>query len=158
MIIPLTFILFASVAFGLPRNSKVDPKRGPSMGPHHRGHWFWNHHDHHVPDTCIQTTLHDFKWQVKDLDYHGFWYFTTPAHANSWGYISFNLSNPAVDLTIPCSAQSSRQTDFFYGDEWFNCLVPDTAPADVSALSFRFSTHNRLDINETWVCDKQKSP
>jgi hypothetical protein len=157
MNILLIFLLVAATGLASPLSK--DPKAGPWMKERHRGHWFWNHHNHPAPDTCISTTLHGFKWQVKDLDYHSFTYFTTPAHANSWGYISFNLSNPAVDLTVPCSMQSSRWTDFFYGDQWYDCLVPaDQAPAEIPALSFRFLTRTRLDVNQTWICDKQKNP
>lgn len=118
-----------------------------SSVPHGPGHGNNGHRN-----TCLAKSLHDFSWTLS-LEYHAFWYFTTPAHQNSWGTVTFNLTNPAVDATIHCQADSSRLSDFFYGDQWYTC-VPSPAVAAIPETSFRFFTHNRFDLNQTWNCDE----
>lgn len=129
----------------------------PPCGP---GHWEGdecsNRHPPHDPclGKCLASSLKDFGWTVS-LEYHAFWYFTTPSHQNSWGTVTFNLTNPAVGTVVHCAADSDRLSDFFYGDQWYSCL-PNTAPALTPSTSFRFLTHTRLDINQTWVCNERK--
>ncbi|KAK1754435.1 hypothetical protein QBC47DRAFT_383924 [Echria macrotheca] len=134
---------------------------GPPGGPGHDGH------DHNCPTcptcpappapgcgTCLDTSLHDFAWKLS-IEYHAFWYFTTPAHQNSWGTVSFNLTNPAVAATIRCQADSDRLSDFFYGDQWYTC-TPSPAVAALPATSFKFFTHSRFELNQTWTCGDKK--
>ncbi|KAM7200894.1 hypothetical protein V8F20_005136 [Naviculisporaceae sp. PSN 640] len=108
-------------------------------------------------NTCLATSVHDFSWSLS-LEYHAFWYFTTPAHQNAWGTVTFNLTNPAVGKnlgTIHCQMDSSRLSDFFYGDQWYPCIpsTPEVA-AVLPDTQFRFFTHNRFDLNQTWVCNE----
>lgn len=107
---------------------------------------------------CSETSFGDFEWTVEDFDYHASYIFTTPAHQNSWGYVNFNLSNPAVpDLLASCNAASSQLSDFFYGTMQYNCTFdgqvgqPGPAPA-----KFTFNRPSgELDIDQKWVCRDQ---
>ncbi|KAH9886144.1 hypothetical protein F4778DRAFT_759142 [Xylariomycetidae sp. FL2044] len=97
----------------------------------------------------------DFAWTVKDFDYHASYIFTTPAHQNSWGYVSFNLSNPALAYEAQCSAASSQLSDFFYGNFPYTCTVPDAdaGGSTTTETTFDFSRPSGvLDVNQTWVC------
>lgn len=101
---------------------------------------------------CSNSSLHNFEWQVEAFDFHASYIFSTPAHQNSWGYASFNLTNPAVpDVVTSCSASSNTVNDFFYGSPWYTCTAsgtPDPAPA-----SFAFNRPTgELKINQTWTC------
>lgn len=108
-----------------------------------------------TPNTCLTTSLSDFTWSLS-LEYHAFWYFTTPAHQNSWGTVTLNLTNPAIpDVTVECQANSDRLSDFFYGDQLYSCLVSDAAKAKgVGETGFRFWSHSKVEVNQTWGCDK----
>lgn len=89
-------------------------------------------------------------WTLHDLYYHSSEVYTTPAHQNSWGYISFNLSNSALSYVTPCSAQSDQLSDFFYGNMWYTCDTPASAPG--GAAYFRYDEPTgRVDVNQTWV-------
>jgi hypothetical protein len=97
------------------------------------------------------------KWTVHDFDYHASYVFTTPAHQNSYGYVNFNLSNTAVPYTAICSATSSQLTDFYYGNQWYPCALPATAPVGAT-VSFQFNrATGELDITETVVCAAEKN-
>ncbi|KAK0705500.1 hypothetical protein B0H67DRAFT_497357 [Lasiosphaeris hirsuta] len=106
------------------------------------------------PGPCLATSLSDFTWDLS-IEYHAFWYFTTPAHQNSWGTVTLNLSNPAVPAvkTLACGASSDRLSDFFYGDQWYPCASNPASPA-ILDTSFRFFSRSRVDVNQTWVCDE----
>lgn len=107
---------------------------------------------------CSETSFGDFEWSIQDFYYHASYTFTTPAHQNSWGYVDFNLSNPAVpDLLASCNAASNQLSDFFYGTMQYNCTFdgqvgePGPAPA-----KFTFSRPSgELDIEQKWVCRDQ---
>ncbi|KAK7723919.1 hypothetical protein SLS64_000250 [Diaporthe eres] len=107
---------------------------------------------------CSETSFGDFEWTVQDFDYHASYIFTTPAHQNSWGYVNFNLSNPAVpDLLASCSAASSQLSDFFYGTMQYNCTFdgqvgqPGPAPA-----KFTFNRPSgEVVVDQKWVCRDQ---
>lgn len=90
------------------------------------------------------------EWTITDLEYHASYIFSTPAHQNSWGYVSFNVTNPAVPYVVPCTAASSQLSDFFYGTMIYECPVP---AGSGGALTF---TYNRptgeLALNQTWIC------
>jgi hypothetical protein len=97
------------------------------------------------------------KWTVHGFDYHASYIYTTPAHQNSNGYVHFNLSNTAVPYTATCSATSSQLTDFYYGNQWYPCVLPSTAPAGAT-VSFQFNRPTgELDITETVVCPANKN-
>ncbi|KAF3765651.1 hypothetical protein M406DRAFT_356003 [Cryphonectria parasitica EP155] len=102
--------------------------------------------------SCSATSFDEAGWTIEDFDYHASYVFSTPAHQNSWGYASFNLTNPAVpDTVASCSASSDQLEDFFYGTVWYDCAGSDAAPA-----TFAFSRPSgELDINQTWVCDDE---
>lgn len=103
---------------------------------------------------CSAASLGGFKWTVGGFDYHASYIFSTPAHQNSWGYVDFNISNPAVpDAVASCSAQSDQLSDFFYGTQWYQCTF-DGDDGRVPSATFTFnSPTGDLYINQTWVCD-----
>ncbi|KUI73772.1 hypothetical protein VM1G_09169 [Cytospora mali] len=111
-----------------------------------------------TPAGCSETSFGDFQWTVESFKFKASYIFSTPAHQNSWGFVDFNLSNPAVpDVQASCSAQSDQLSDFFYGNFAYNCTFngdldePEPAPA-----KFTFSRPSgELTINQTWVCDDE---
>jgi hypothetical protein len=103
---------------------------------------------------CQAASFGDFQWTVEEFDYHASYIFTTPAHQNSWGYVNFNLSNPALTYQASCSARSNQLSDFFYGTMNYECTVPDPESPTYTTLSFSRPS-GRLDVNQTWVCSDQ---
>ncbi|KAK4168994.1 hypothetical protein QBC43DRAFT_83964 [Cladorrhinum sp. PSN259] len=99
---------------------------------------------------CSETSFKDFKWTVKSFDFHANYIFSTPAHQNSWGYSSFELSNPADQSTVSCSAASSQINDFFYGTIPYACN--DTGRHGTTKFDFNRPT-GELRANQTWTCD-----
>lgn len=99
---------------------------------------------------CQEKSFGNFEWTIEDFDFHSSYIFTTPAHQNSWGYVNFNVTNPALEYKAECSATSNQLSDFFYGTVDYTC----TTPANTSAEStFSFSRpNNKLDFNQTWSC------
>ncbi|KAK3372965.1 hypothetical protein B0T24DRAFT_503905, partial [Lasiosphaeria ovina] len=106
---------------------------------------------------CWKDVL-KLQWTVHGFDYHASYIFSTPAHQNSWGYASFNLtSNIVPSYTAACTASSSQLSSFFYGIVVYNCVLPATAPAGAAA-SFRFnSLTGELDIDQTVVCREKNT-
>jgi hypothetical protein len=103
---------------------------------------------------CQDKSFNNFEWSVEDFDYHASYIFTTPAHQNSWGYASFNLTNPALTYKATCSASSNQLSDFFYGTVNYECTVPD--PESPTGTTFSFNRPSgQLDLNQTWVCSDQ---
>jgi hypothetical protein len=105
---------------------------------------------------CWKNIL-GLEWTVDGFDYHASYTFTNPAHQNSWGYVSFNLTNNVVPYTAVCAASSSQLSDFFYGTVDYFCTLPASAPAD-AAVKFRFNRPSgQLDIAETIICSEKKT-
>ncbi|KAM7187332.1 hypothetical protein V8F33_011322 [Rhypophila sp. PSN 637] len=106
---------------------------------------------------CSATSFGVFKWGISNFVFNSTVVYTTPAHQNSWGYVNFDVENPAVaagngrgDSEAVCSASSNRLNDFFYGDIPYNCT---SAPSDRRATTFDFNLDSRLlRLNESWVC------
>ncbi|WYZ44878.1 hypothetical protein EsH8_VIII_000194 [Colletotrichum jinshuiense] len=107
--------------------------------------------------TCGEKSAKITEWTLTGFDYHASYIFSTPAHQNSWGYISFNVSNPVLDYTVTCSAASNRLNDFFYGDQVYQCAAPEGQSA---ATSFTWSRpEGALALNQSWTCyDDPKYP
>ncbi|KAK6211169.1 hypothetical protein QIS74_10433 [Colletotrichum tabaci] len=107
--------------------------------------------------TCGQKSAKMTGWTLTGFDYHASYIFSTPAHQNSWGYVSFNVSNPALDYNVTCGAASNRLNDFFYGEQVYTCSPPD---GESAATSFTWSYPDRaLALNQSWTCnDDPKYP
>ena len=102
---------------------------------------------------CQASSFGNFAWQVENFDYHASYIFTTPAHQNSWGYVNFNLTNPALEYKAVCSATSNQLSDFFYGTMAYNCTVPD---GSTTKTTFDFSRPSGvLNVNQTWTCSDE---
>ncbi|KAL7912645.1 hypothetical protein GGI35DRAFT_258200 [Trichoderma velutinum] len=110
-----------------------------------------------VPPTapgCTEKSTNLTAWTVDNFDFHSSYTFTTPAHQNSWGYVNFTLTNPAVDYIPVCSAASNQLSDFFYGTFVYECTLPNTS----DKATFTFSRPNsQLQINQTWSCADEGS-
>ncbi|KAK3326083.1 hypothetical protein B0H66DRAFT_550034 [Apodospora peruviana] len=105
---------------------------------------------------CTSNSQHGFAWQITGFDYHASYIFTTPAHQNSWGYVNFNITNPAVPgVAATCSGTSNQLSDFFYGTMPYTCTTPDDSSLP-RKTTFDFSRPSGLlRINETWSCADQ---
>jgi hypothetical protein len=104
---------------------------------------------------CHDASTRGFAWTVEGLHFHASYVFTTPAHQNSWGYLDFNLTNPALAYPVRCAASNSRVNDFFYGEQAYTCDGPEGAGA---VTTFSFSRPDgRLGLNQTWSCS-DKNP
>lgn len=106
--------------------------------------------------SCSTTSFQNFSWALSAFDYHASFIFTTPAHQNSWGYVNFNLSNPAIgsSVTTVCSASSSQLSDFFYGTVQYTCTnTPESNKSDVGKTTFDFNRPTgELRFNQSWTC------
>ncbi|KAK3366279.1 hypothetical protein B0T24DRAFT_416640 [Lasiosphaeria ovina] len=101
---------------------------------------------------CTAASFGAFAWGVRGFDFHASYIFTTPAHQNSWGYASFNLSNPADGSVAACAAASSQLSDFFYGNLAYACTYPAGSDSGGSA-SFDFDrATGALRVNQSWTC------
>lgn len=106
-----------------------------------------------TPPSCSGPVTNDFHWTIEDFTYHASYIFTTPAHQNSWGYVDFNLTNPALPYAAKCSAASNQLSDFFYGNYLYTCTLPDGSTISDGSASFEFSRPSgQLNINQTWTC------
>lgn len=102
---------------------------------------------------CQAASFGNFAWTIKDFDYHASYIFSTPAHQNSWGYVSFNLSNPALTYEVACRGSSSQLSEFFYGTPSYPCVGPNGTTADTS-FDFNRPT-GELRIRQSWTCSDQ---
>ncbi|TPX14772.1 uncharacterized protein E0L32_005167 [Thyridium curvatum] len=101
---------------------------------------------------CQAASMGDFEWKITGFDYHASYIFTTPAHQNSWGYVNFNVSNPALAYHATCSATSNQLSDFFYGTVNYKCTNPEGTPAStVTTFAWNYPA-GKLDLNQTWTC------
>lgn len=137
----LSTLLFASSALALPAVPRAADSNPPYPVPP-------------AAPGCTASSTKITEWTVNNFDFHASYVFSTPAHQNSWGYVNFTLSNPAVGYTPVCSAASDQLSDFFYGSFIYNCDVPVAA----DKASFTFSRpDNNLLINQTWNCADEGS-
>lgn len=112
------------------------------------------------PSTCLERSQDMTKWTVEQFDFHSSYIFTTPSHQNSWGYVNFTLSNPALDYKPTCSAQSNQLSDFFYGTVLYECTMPEEALSRRSvsqeAAAFTFSRPSgELEVAQSWYCPEE---
>ncbi|KAM7186216.1 hypothetical protein V8F20_011486 [Naviculisporaceae sp. PSN 640] len=107
---------------------------------------------------CSATSFGGFQWGISSFVFNSSVVFTTPAHQNSWGFVNFDVTNPAVtaanggngDSVAVCSASSNRINDFFYGDLPYTCT---STPGDGRTTTFEFDVASgQLNLNESWVC------
>lgn len=104
-----------------------------------------------VEPTCVDRSTKVTLWKVIQFDFHSSYVFTNPSHQNSWGYVNFTLSNPALDYKPICTATSNQLSDFFYGTTTYTCHTPDVPGAGTSTFTFSRPS-NELRINQTWRC------
>jgi len=75
-------------------------------------------------------------------------------------YISFDLGNPAINVSGNCSASGIALVSNAAGGDpfrWYDCPVDKPAP-DTTTLAFRYdSVINHLTINQTWTCGDPES-
>lgn len=109
------------------------------------------------PESCLDRSTNVSHWTVEKFDFHSSYIFTTPAHQNSWGYVNFTLSNPAIDYKPICSAESNQLSDFFYGTQAYTCTVGDDAPGGGGATFTYARPSGELRINQTWTCFEEQA-
>ncbi|KAK3499434.1 uncharacterized protein B0T23DRAFT_17194 [Neurospora hispaniola] len=106
--------------------------------------------------SCGATSFGNFSWALSAFDYHASYIYTNPAHQNSWGYVNFNLTNPAIgpSVTTVCSASSNQLNDFFYGTVQYTCTnTPAGVKSDVGKTKFDFNRPTgELRFNQSWTC------
>ncbi|KAJ1325446.1 Alternaria alternata allergen 1 [Microdochium nivale] len=104
---------------------------------------------------CSATSFHNLAWDLGEFAYNASYLFTNPAHQNSWGIASFELSNPALTYKATCTAASSQLSEFFYGTVTYNCEVP-TPEGDGTTTTFTFDYPGRkLAVKQTWTCSDE---
>jgi Alternaria alternata allergen 1 len=107
------------------------------------------------PKSCAARSQKLTHWDVQHFDYHASYIFTTPAHQNAHGYVNFTLVNPALDAPALCTASSTQLSDFFYGNQVFQCEMPANLSAQASFAYDRAS--GALQINQTWMCPGEQA-
>ncbi|ODA82736.1 hypothetical protein RJ55_01245 [Drechmeria coniospora] len=98
---------------------------------------------------CTSRSTKVKEWTVGDFDFHSSYIFSTPAHQNSWGYVNFTLTHPAVNYKAQCSGQSNQLSDFFYGTTQYSCTIPGSR--DQATFSFDRPT-GELKLDHSWSC------
>ncbi|KLU85554.1 hypothetical protein MAPG_04577 [Magnaporthiopsis poae ATCC 64411] len=102
-----------------------------------------------------------FAWEVRDFTYNAFWIYQNPAHLWAQGRLNYTLVNPATGREAVCSAFSTQQSDFFYGNFIYSCSssVPGDSDETLPRPTFAFNGYGlwRLRVNETWTCNKGTS-
>lgn len=101
---------------------------------------------------CTSGSFADsFSWKLEAFNYHAAYTFSTPAHQIASGTVDFNLTNPALDETVACTAYSTQLSDFFYGN--FNYKCSGLPQGSTSETTFAFNRPTgQLDVNQTWTC------
>ncbi|KAK4226831.1 hypothetical protein QBC38DRAFT_479482 [Podospora fimiseda] len=68
------------------------------------------------------------------------------------GWLTFNLSNPAIGYELSCEGSSTKIPDFFTADQEFSCSGPSGDP-DATA-NFRFDKPTgSFKISQVWFCN-----
>lgn len=91
-------------------------------------------------------------WDVKDFDFHADYVFTTPAHQNSYGYVSFSLTSEKTGAVYSCDAQSSQIPNFFYDfNDFYPCSASKGAVEGTeSSVSFKYNREDgKVTVRET---------
>lgn len=106
---------------------------------------------------CSAASWSGPDWTISNLVYIGRWTYSTPAHQNAQGYIDFDLATQALaPSSSKCSASSSRLSDFFYGDQTFQCDLPVgtiVGGGTGGRATFEFNrVAGWLRVNQTWTC------
>jgi hypothetical protein len=98
---------------------------------------------------CSAISFKSMSWTASNFDFRASVIYSTPAHlASAWGYVSFDLFNPADQSTTHCDAASSQELNFFYGTVQYKCNDPRS--------SFDFDrASGQLRVNQSWVCSDQ---
>jgi hypothetical protein len=160
-LLSILFLCVLVLASAIPLSERHENNNGEhnQYGEHSDGHddQYDGHRDSQgcpAPHQSCASQVRALVWTVKGFDYHASYIFSTPAHQNSWGYVNFNLSNTATKYGAVCSATSGVLTEFFFGNMWYPCTLPPTAPAGAK-VEFQFSRPTgRLDVREAVVCKK----
>jgi hypothetical protein len=104
-------------------------------------------------DDCTKNSMAVTQWAVTNFDYHADYIFSTPAHQNSWGYVNFNVTNPAIDYVVSCSAASNQLSTFFYGNMIYTCKGPDGTPSPATTTFTFNQPTGEVTLSQTWTCD-----
>ncbi|KAK4454527.1 hypothetical protein QBC34DRAFT_391941 [Podospora aff. communis PSN243] len=99
--------------------------------------------------SCKDASMANSSWTVGGFHYSSSVTYSTPSHRIANGWVNFNLTNYALPLaTMSCSATSSQMSDFFYGNQWYQC-----ADSSGNDAEFQFDkSSKRLDLQQRWAC------
>jgi hypothetical protein len=99
--------------------------------------------------SCKDASFSNPSWTVGGFRYSSSVTYSTPSHRIANGFVNFNLTNNALPhATMSCSATSSQMSDFFYGNQWYQC-----ADSSGNDAEFQFDrSSGRLDIQQKWAC------
>ncbi len=101
---------------------------------------------------CFDTFFHGFSWTVTGFNFSGSYIYSTPAHEDTEGLVSFGLANPALAYAGACTAHSTQPNDFFYGTVAYSCTFPQPGGAHTTA-EFQFDRPSGLlNITQSWAC------
>lgn len=91
----------------------------------------------------------DIVWTIHNLTFHSSDTFSTPAHQIPGGWVDFNLTNTQVDYVTQCSAYSTQLSDYFYGNQVFQCK--DNVFGNETTFTYSYPS-GAVDVNSTWTC------
>lgn len=102
---------------------------------------------------CTAASFHDFSWTIGEFVYNKSITFSTPAHQIASGNVQFNLTNPALTYPAVCTAYSTQLSDFFYGNQVYECKTEGN-PGTSTTFTFN-APSSTLNINQTWTCSDE---
>ena len=103
--------------------------------------------------SCAARSPRVSQWQLEDFDFHAEYIHSTPAHQNSWGYVSFDLVNSVLGSRANCSGSSNRLSDFFYGEIEYECEYLEGHEATSSLFTFDRASGD-VKIEQRWECNE----
>jgi hypothetical protein len=88
---------------------------------------------------------------LEEISYSSALVYSTPAHlAVAYAKLAFNLTNTAVPYTTLCTASSSQEFDFFYGEVIYRCYTPGVHPGASASFTFN-QPDGTFHVNQTWI-------
>ncbi|KAK4184710.1 hypothetical protein QBC35DRAFT_41676 [Podospora australis] len=112
--------------------------------------------------TCTQNSFHGLKWTVSNFLFTSSLTFASEKESDvtqGLASVSFNLTNSAIpSQLVNCYATSDKLTDFFYGDQLFQCqpppeIEPTTNQLAEQSASFKFDRKTgTISLELDWSC------
>jgi hypothetical protein len=113
-------------------------------------------HEDTTSPSCADASFTNFTWEVRAFQYRAAYIFSTPTDQISWGYVTFELFNPADQTTTHCEASSNVLPDFFYGNIQYTCN--NTTRVGDTKFNYDRPGGNRLSVEQHWACEDGAYP